>query len=229
MSSRSANTLIRVGLCNPNQSIRNGKSMLINSQSDMQVVYEAATYQEVLNAIEDLTLDVLIIDHRLLGHDGIWLVEVINQMFFEREQWPPTMIITAPYFAVELDIAVMRSGAADFVVEESGPEQLLSSIRTVNKADQSIDTVALRELFAAAELPLRYEANFSLRLDNLEPKSRAVLEDFEQGLTDADIADKQQISSLRVRQLFRRIMIHFGFTTREQLALALYESGRLVV
>lgn len=229
MVSNAAKTLIRVGLCNPNQSIRAGKSMLINSQTDMQVVYEASTYQEVLHAVEGLTIDVLIIDHRLSGHDGIWLVETVNRKFFERREWPPTMIITAPYFAVELDIAVMRSGAADFVVEESGAEQLLSAIRTVTQDDQSIDTVALRELFVAVNLSRRDEANFNLALDNLDAKARAVLEDFDFGLVDSAIAENQQISALRVRQLFRRILIHFGFTTREQLALALFESGRLIV
>jgi len=229
MASNAAKTPIRVGLCNPNQSIRAGKSMLINSQTDMQVVYEASTYQDVLDAVEGLTIDVLIIDHRLSGHDGIWLVETVNRQFFERQEWPPTMIITAPYFAVELDISVMRSGAADFVVEESGAEQLLSSIRTVTQDDQSIDTVALRELFVAVNLPRRDEANFNLALDNLDAKARAVLEDFDLGLVDSAIAENQRISALRVRQLFRRILIHFGFTTREQLALALFESGRLIV
>ena len=137
------------------------------------------------------------------------------------------MIITAPYFAVELDIAVMRSGAADLVVEESGAEQLLAAIRNVANQDQSIDIVALTELFIGVNLPKRGEANFSLSLENLDQKATTVLDDFAQGLSDKEIAEKHGYSVLRVRQLFRRIMIHFSFTTREQLALALYEAGRL--
>ena len=227
MAKKPAAPTIRVGLCNPNQSIRYGKSLLINSQPDMQIVFEAATPDEVLAAIDDLTLDVLVIDHRLSGRDGVWLVETINKQFFLRQEWPPTTIVTAPYFAVELDIAVMRSGAADFVVEESGPEQLLAAIRSAGDQEHLIDLPALTELFLGVELPLRGEVEFNYALESLDTKAASVLNLFEAGLNDFDIAAALSYSELRVRQLFRRILIHFGFTTREQLALALYEAGRL--
>jgi len=219
----------RVGLCNPNQSIRLGKSLLINSQPDMHVVFEAASGDEVLSKIFDLTLDVLVIDHRLSKRDGVRLVEEINKMFFDRQEWPPTTIVTAPYFAVELDIALMRAGAADFVVEESGPEQLLAAIRSVADKENEVDLVSLAGLFAAANLPHRGEALFNFALESLEPNALKVLTAFESAASDKEIAERLGFSELRVRQLFRRILIHFGFTTRQQLVLSLYEAGRLSV
>ena len=201
--------------------------MLIDSQGDMQVVFEAATFNEVLSAIDNLTLDVLVIDHRMSGQDGTWLVQTINHRFFELGEWPPTMIVTAPYFAVELDIAVMRSGAADFVVEESGPEELLSSIRKACDDYQSLDIFSLKELFSAAQLDKRSEAGFNLSLANLDDASRTALDAFAAGLSDSAIAERLKVPQASLKTLFREILIHFGFTTKEQLALALYESERL--
>ena len=201
--------------------------MLINSQADMQVVFEVGSVDEVIRVIETLTLDVLIVDHRLSGNDGTWLVREINRQFFEREEWPPTMIVTAPFFAVDLDIAVMRCGAADFVVEESGVEQLLAAIRNGAAIEQSIDLVALNQLFEGVELVKSNDAQFNLAVESLEPNSRSVLDAFAAGANDKQIAEKFGFSVIRVRQLFRRILIHFAFATRAQLALALYDSGRL--
>ncbi len=201
--------------------------MLINSQADMQVVFEAGSVDEVIRVIETLTLDVLIVDHRLSGNDGTWLVREINRQFFEREEWPPTMIVTAPFFAVDLDIAVMRCGAADFVVEESGVEQLLAAIRNGAAIEQSIDLVALNQLFEGVELVKSNDAQFNLAVESLEPNSLSVLDAFAAGANDKQIAEKFGFSVIRVRQLFRRILIHFAFATRAQLALALYDSGRL--
>ena len=224
---KSPANILRVGICNPNSSIRFGKSMLINSQQDMQVVFEASSSDEVLAAIENLTLDVLIIDHRLSGNDGTWLVRTINKEFFDREEWPPTMIVTAPFFAVDLDIAVMRAGAADFVVEESGAEQLLAAIRNSSLVDQSLDISALNQLFEGVALAKSNDAQFNLAIETLEPNALAVLEAFASGLDDKQIAESLSFSVIRVRQLFRRILIHFAFATRAQLALALYDSQRL--
>jgi DNA-binding NarL/FixJ family response regulator len=227
MAAQKIESLIRVGICNPNLSIRSGKSMLIGSQADMQVVFEAATFEEVLESIDDLTLDVLVIDHRMSGQDGISLVKAVNQRFFERGEWPPTMIVTAPYFAVELDIAVMRAGAADFVVEESGPEVLLAAIRKSGAYAQNLDILALNDLFAAVKLGKRNEAGFNLALANLDGNARLALEAFSSGLADIEISQSLSMTPSQLEETFRQILIHFGFATRLQLALALYESDFL--
>lgn len=193
----------------------------------MQVVFEAATFEEVLESIDDLTLDVLVIDHRMSGQDGISLVKAVNQRFFERGEWPPTMIVTAPYFAVELDIAVMRAGAADFVVEESGPEVLLAAIRKSGAYAQNLDILALNDLFAAVKLGKRNEAGFNLALANLDGNARLALEAFSSGLADIEISQSLSMTPSQLEETFRQILIHFGFATRLQLALALYESDFL--
>ena len=201
--------------------------MLIDSQIDMQAVFEASTIDEVLTAINDLTLDVLVVDQRMSGRDGIWLVENINQSFLGRGEWPPTMIVTAPYFAVELDIAVMRSGAADFVVEESGPEELLSAIRKACDENQSLDVFSLKELFDGLQLDRRSDSGFNLALANLDSGARSALDAFAAGLSDSEISQQLKVPQSSLKTLFREILVHFGFTSKEQLALALYESEHL--
>jgi len=104
---------------------------------------------------------------------------------------------------------------------------LLAAIRTAGDQEHIVDLPGLKELFTGVDLALRGEVEFNYALESLDPKATAVLQLFETGMTDAEIAAQLSYSELRIRQLFRRILIHFGFTTREQLALALYETGRL--
>ncbi len=219
--------VIRVGLCNPNQSIRYGKNLLVNSQPDMSVVFEAGSSQEVLAAIDDLTLDVLVVDHRLSGKDGVWLVEQLNRKAFQQGEFPVTTIISAPFFSVELDIAVMRCGAADFVVEEAGAEELLASIRSQAHVNRDLEMAPLIDLFQGANLTRKSSAEFDLKLANLDGKLLDILEHFEAGFSDTEIAEKTGFSKMRVKQLFKRLLTHFEFATRAQFALALFEAGRL--
>ncbi|MEO0024626.1 MAG: hypothetical protein RL196_1067 [Actinomycetota bacterium] len=193
----------------------------------MAVVFEASSASEVLAAIDDLTLDVLVIDHRLSGKDGVWLVEQLNRRAFESGDFPVTTIVTAPFFSVDLDIAVMRCGASDFVVDEAGPEELLAALRNSVRQNRDFEIAPLVQLFAGADVLLKSSAEFSLKLENLDEKLLQVLTQFEQGLSDQEIADSSNFSLMRVRQLFKRVLTHFNFATRAQLALALYEAGRL--
>jgi DNA-binding NarL/FixJ family response regulator len=192
----------------------------------MSVVFEAKSAQEVLDAIDDLTIDVLVVDHRLSGNDGVWLVEQINRRAFAQGDFPMTTIVSAPFFSVELDIAVMRCGAFDFVVEEAGAEELLSAIRNSTLNNRGLEIAPLIDLFQGANVVRKSWADFDLKLANLDSKLNEILELFELGCTDEQIAEKTGSSAMRVRQLFKRLLNYFAFATRAQLALALFEAGR---
>jgi DNA-binding NarL/FixJ family response regulator len=121
----------------------------------------------------------------------------------------------------------MRCGASDFVVEEAGPEELLAAVRNSVHQNRDFDVAPLVQLFGGANVTQKSSAEFALKLENLDEKLSRVLNQFEQGLSDQEIADSSNSSLMRVRQLFKRVLIHFEFATRAQLALALFEAGRL--
>ena len=191
----------------------------------MGVVFEAADSGELLAALQELTLDVLLIDHRLSGVNGVELVTAVNQLFFSLNEMPVRMVVTAPYFTPELDIAVIRSGASDFVAEESGPELLLSTIREVSFGAQESFYLALRDQFIGSGVKLNPSAGFSYTFEHLSDAEKEVVSGFVDGYTDSEIAKSLGSSMREVRDYFEAIKIRFGFATRAQMALAIFESG----
>jgi DNA-binding NarL/FixJ family response regulator len=199
--------------------------MLINSQPDMQVVFEAAEAEQLLAAVLDLTLDALLIDHRLSKTSGDKLVASVNEVFFDEQDIAPRMIVTAPYFTPELDISVIRSGASDFVAEESGPELLLATIREVSVGSQESLYLALAEQFVGSGVSQKPNSEFSHAYARLTEIQKRVLDFFVSGLTDAEISLELKIAHTAVQQIYYDIKIDCRFATRAQLALAIFESG----
>jgi len=199
--------------------------MLVNSQPDMQVVFEASDEQQLLAVVENLTLDALLIDHRMAKNSGDKLVALVNELFFEAREIAPRMIVTAPFFTPDLDIAVIRSGASDFVTEESGPELLLAAIREVSAGSQESFYLALSDQFAGTDIKELPSSEFKYAFDQLSELQRNVLDAFVAGLTDSETASKLDVSKDEVAQLFVQIKLRFRFATRAQLALAIFESG----
>ena len=199
--------------------------MLIDSQPDMKVVFEASEEARLLAVVSDLALDVLLIDHRLSKNSGDKLVAQVNDLFFDAQDFPPRIIVTAPYFTAELDIAVIRAGASDFVAEESGSELLLAAIREVSAGAQESFYLALVSQFSGSEVKTVPNADFNFAVENLTSSQRGVLDAFVAGLTDSEMAVKLNIAPDAVVQIYEQIKIRFRFATRAQLALAIYESG----
>lgn len=200
--------------------------MLIDSQPDMHVVFEAAGADQLLSAVQNLTLDALLIDHRLSKTSGEQLVATVNELFFELQELAPRMIVTAPYFTPDLHISAIRSGASDLVAEESGPEFLLSTIREVSGGVQESFYLALQDQFVGSGVVEKPNSTFNYAYEQLSDLQKQVLKRFVSGLTDSEIAALLNLSQPEVARIFVQIKVHFGFATRAQLALAIFESGR---
>jgi len=209
----------------PNGDIRAGKRMLIDSQPDMHVVFEAAGADQLLTSVQNLTLDALLIDHRLSKTSGEQLVATVNELFFDLQELAPRMIVTAPYFTPDLDISAIRAGASDLVAEESGPELLLATIREVSVGVQESFYLALHDQFAGSGVVERPNSAFNYAFERLTDLQKQVLKAFVSGLTDSEIAALLNFSQPEVAKIFVQIKVHFGFATRAQLALAIFESG----
>jgi DNA-binding NarL/FixJ family response regulator len=200
--------------------------MLIDSQPDMHVVFEAAGADQLLSAVQNLTLDALLIDHRLSKTSGEQLVATVNELFFDLQELAPRMVVTAPYFTPDLDISAIRSGASDLVAEESGPELLLSTIREVSGGVQESFYLALQDQFVGSGVVEKPNSTFNYAYEQLSDLHKQVLKRFVSGLTDSEIAALLNLSQPEVGRIFVQIKVSCRFATRAQLALALFESGR---
>lgn len=217
---------LRIGLLDGDPSIKSGRRMVIDSQSDFRVVYEEENGLAALERIPDLLIDVLVIDHRLKGIDGIEFSKKLIETLTSAQQPVPKIIITGPYFSHELQLESIRAGATELVTLERGPEALLGAIRQASTGGGEPDFELLLQYLNESDAVHLGSQVFLMRLGELSEKEQAVLDLFEAMTPFEQIADTLELQRYRVRQIFEKIMRRCGFATRSQLYLALFEAGR---
>lgn len=217
---------LRIGLLDGEPSIRSGRRMVIDSQSDLRVVYEEENGLVALERIPDLLIDVLVLDHRLRGIDGITFSQKLVESLTAAQQPVPKIIVTGPYYSRELQIASIRAGATDLVTQEQGSEALLDAIRKASTSLGEPDFELLLQFLNESDAIHLGSQVFLMRLGELSDKEKAVLELFEAMTPFEEIANALDIQRYRVRQIFEKVMRRCGFATRSQLYLALFEAGK---
>lgn len=216
---------LRVALLSGNPDVLFGRLQLIESQPDLEVVYTEGNGLVAFQKVPELVLDVLVVDHRLKGLDGVELTKLLNETYLEQHEEPPAVILTGAYFSNTLQIACIRAGAIDLVTQDSDPEALLASIRA---AGDHVAEPQASELFALFESELlTVETNLDLQAtyEDLPERSRQILSGFLADKTDEQLAKDLDTPKYRVRQQFSQMLSLFGCATRAQLCLALYEGG----
>lgn len=218
---------LRIALIDSDPNIRHGRRLLIDSQPDLRVVFEDDSATTTIQRLPEALVDVVVLDHRIKGLDGIEVAKALIRAFLADEAKVPKIIMTGPYFSPELQIASIAAGATDLVTQDSGPEELLKSIRSTAAKDDEPD---FRELAAFLEAAMYISIDVPdllVRLGQLSDRDLGVLEQFEFGKTDDEIAEQLFLAKYRVRQILNNVVAKAGFATRTQLFLALHRAGRL--
>jgi DNA-binding NarL/FixJ family response regulator len=209
-----------VGLIDADADIRFGRRMLIDSQEDCKVYFEEETAQGAEERAPQALLDVLVIDHRVRGLDGIQLVGKLIPLYQANKTEIPAIILTGPYFSYELLLSAIAAGATDLVTLDSDSGELLKAIRTSAAKEKALDFNSLRALMTRAKDLSFDRPDILVKLGTLEDREPDVLELFSSGLDDQEIASKLDIPLYRVRQSIKSILEKCSLATRAQLFLA---------
>lgn len=218
---------IRVGLIDGDDDIRFGRRQIIDAQEDLRVIFEEGSFSESLDRAPQALIDVLVIDQRLRGGDGVSLTLQLVEKYLLEGQKPPSIILTGAYFSDELQLAAIRAGATDLVTQEARPEELLKAIRSTTAKNDQPNFAQLR-LFLQRSTKERVASNeFLLRLGQLNEREKQVLDLFAAGVSQDEVAERLQTPKYRVRQILQAAQQKCGFATLSQLFLALFEAGML--
>lgn len=220
---------LRIGLIDGDEDIRFGRRQIIDSQNDLKVVLEDGTYETALERAPEALIDVLVIDHRLRGGDGMSLSRDLIQKYLADDSKFPAIIITGPYFSDELKLASMRAGASELVTQDARPEALLRAIRSTAAKDDQPDYVALRDFLDRMEHSKIASPEFLMKLGDLTEKEKWVLDLFASGISQDEVAAELDAPKYRVRQILQSAQRKCGFATLSQLFIALYEARLLHV
>ncbi|MEY3845782.1 MAG: hypothetical protein RJA66_49 [Actinomycetota bacterium] len=218
---------LRIGLIDGDDDIRSGKRQIIDSQEDIKVVLEDGTLDGALARVPEALIDVLVIDHRLRGGDGVSLANGLTSRYLSDDSKIPAYVMTASYRSDDLALKSMRAGADFLVTQDMRPEELLKAIRSsASKRDQP-DYEALHDFLDHMEHPKFASPEFILKLGDLTEKEKWVLDLFAEGTPQDEVAIQLDAPKYRVRQILQSAQRKCGFATLTQLYIAMYESGML--
>ncbi len=215
---------LRVLLADDQVLIRSGFAALINSAPDLEVVGEAGDGAEAVRRARVLRPDVILMDIRMPGTDGIAAAQEITG---SPDLAGVRIIVLTTFEANEYVLAALRSGASGFLGKSVEPEELLDAIRVVAGGDALLSPRATRSLIA------RFLASPQPGTVDLRPDSLEVLTDREReivglvalGLSNQDIAGRLYLSPLTVKTHVNRAMAKLDVRDRAQLVVLAYQTG----
>ncbi|ABY22793.1 two-component response regulator, LuxR family [Renibacterium salmoninarum ATCC 33209] len=142
--------VIKVALVDDQQLVRSGFTMLINSQSDLDVVIQAGDGREALSALSATVADVVLMNVRMPGMDGIEttrrLMERVRTATPGSRLAALKVVVLTTFDLDEYALAAIQAGASGFLLKDAPPEELLDAIRTVYRGDAVIAPSTTRRL-----------------------------------------------------------------------------------
>ncbi|QFQ96801.1 response regulator transcription factor [Streptomyces phaeolivaceus] len=219
---------IRVLLADDQALLRATFRILIDSCTDMEVVAEATDGREAVDLVRVHRPDVVLMDIRMPGTDGLTATAVICA----DEELADTRVLILTTFEIDEYVAqALRSGASGFLGKDVTADVLLDGIRAVAAGDTLLSPAATRTLitrFLAAPTPGSRLATPD-RLTILTTREREVMSLAAEGHSNDEIAEKLYVSPLTVRTHIHRAMTKLGARDRAQLVVMAYQSGLIRV
>jgi DNA-binding NarL/FixJ family response regulator len=215
---------VRVLLADDQVLIRSGFAALIGSAEDLQVVGEAGDGDEAVRQAVALRPDVVLMDIRMPGTDGL---AASRRITGSPELADVRVIVLTTFEADEYVLEALRSGASGFLGKSVEPEELLDAIRVVARGDALLSPRATRSLIARFLAGPQHDGP-QLRdpaLDVLTDREREMVALVAHGLSNEDIAGRLYLSPLTVKTHVNRAMSKLGVRDRAQLVVLAYQTG----
>ncbi len=198
---------IKIFLLDDHELVRRGLREFLEEEGDLEVVGEAGTASEAVDAIAETHPDVAIIDVRLPDGNGI---EVCREV---RSRNPETnCLILTSYADEEALFGAIVAGASGYILKETKTSELVRDIRKLASGESLLDPKMKREVLARAKADATREAELS-------PQEERILELIGEGLTNRQIGERLHLAEQTVKNYVSRLMAKLGFERRVQAAL----------
>jgi DNA-binding NarL/FixJ family response regulator len=217
---------IKVLVVDDQDLVRGGIVMLLSAEPDIEVVGEAADGAEAVDKALQLQPDVVLMDVRMPGLDGVEATQQITEDQFSRDSDRPVkVLILTTYHLDDAVYGALRAGASGFLLKNAVPAELVRALHAVAAGDAWLDPAVARGLlneFAARPDQAR---TTPVAMRQLTARERDVLILVARGLSNAEIAERLFIGEATVKTHFGRVLMKLGLRDRVQAVVAAYESG----
>jgi len=221
---------IRVLIVDDQALLRTGFRMILEAEPDLLVVGEAEDGRRALALVAHLRPDVVLMDIRMPGMDGIEATRRLTAAASdpaagETPVAGPRVIILTTFDLDEHVYDALRAGASGFLLKDAPPAQLLDAIRVVAAGDALIAPSITRRLIRefAARPPASSTAPPGLA--DLTPRETEVLALVARGRSNAEIASELAVSPTTVKTHVARVLMKLDLRDRVQAVVVAYESG----
>lgn len=213
--------MIRILLVDDQPLMRLGFRMILAMQSDFEVVGEAADGTEAVRLTCDLRPDVVLMDVRMPGADGVTATRQILQSGSDAR-----VLILTTFDLDEYAFAGLRAGASGFLLKDVPPAELVAAIRAVASGDAVVSPRITRKLldtYAQSLVPDAPDAG-AARLQLLTAREREVFYQVATGLSNAEIAAALVVSEATVKTHVTRMLAKLELRDRVQAVVFAYQS-----
>lgn len=213
--------MIKIMIVDDQELLRNGVSMVVNSQPDLEVVGEAADGHEALEMLRSRSVDVVVMDVRMPRLDGVSATAEIQKL-----PQPPKVLILTTFDLDENALAGLRAGASGFLLKDAPGEEIVAAIRHVHNGDSIIAPSTTRRLLS--QLVTRTETDPEAILSKLTEREQEVFRSLALGASNAEIGASLFLSETTIKTHVGRILAKLRLRDRVQAVVLAYESGVIV-
>ncbi|MFD7326177.1 response regulator [Streptomyces sp. NPDC059875] len=215
--------MIRVVLADDQTLVRAGFRSILADEDDIEVVGEAADGEQAVALARELRPDVVLMDIRMPGVDGL---EATRRITADARIEEVKVIILTTFDVDDYVYGALRAGASGFLVKDTEPMELLHGVRVVARGDALIAPAVTRRLIAEFAGRSK-QPDPSPRLNALTEREREVMGLVGAGLSNDEIAQRLVLSPATAKTHVSRIMTKLDVRDRAQLVILAYESGMI--
>jgi DNA-binding NarL/FixJ family response regulator len=210
-----------VAIADDQMLVRAGFAALLAAEDDMEVAGEAADGEEAVRLARREKPDVMLMDIRMPGVDGI---EATRRIAADPDLGGVHVVILTTFQLDEYIFEALRAGAAGFLVKDTDAAELLRAVRVAAGGEALLSPTVTRRLILEFATRTR-EARHVSGADELTPREREVVALIATGLSNEEIAGRLYLSQSTVKTHANRAMMKAGARDRAQLVVFAYQAG----
>ena len=219
MSQPTGQTPVTVLIADDQALVRAGFRVMLDGETGLEVVGEAADGQQAIDLTRQLNPTVVLMDIRMPVLDGLHATrEIVHDTTSK-------VLVLTTFDVDEYVYEALRAGASGFLLKDAQPDQLLSAVRVVARGDALIDPTITRRLIRAFTESARPTATPPAALNALTPRELDVLRQIARGLSNREIATELFVEESTIRTHVTRILTKLGLRDRVQAVVLAYQTG----
>jgi DNA-binding NarL/FixJ family response regulator len=212
---------IRVLVVDDQALVRDGFAMVLDHEDDIEVIGDAGTGVEAVEAARAHRPDVILMDIRMPEMDGL----EATRRIVEEAEWPVKVLILTTFDPDEYVYEALRAGASAFVLKDIPRAELVAAVRTVADGGALLAPSITRRLIGRFTQRLAADTAAAARLERLTDRERDVLTAIGRGSNNTEISEQLFIGAATVKTHINSVFTKLGLRDRAQAVVFAYESG----